>query len=177
MKQSRIYCISPPKVNIAGKITIMCFDKTGTLTEEGLDLYGIRSVGYSEQKRVLHFQDLITNVADLARGDQTLTESAIHDLNAVSRQSIYKHTKQDANKLILEIMASCHSLTRVQGELIGDPLEIKLLEATGWIFEDNDGSKYDDLVMAVVKPGDQQSQMSENPKALYKSVSEGTMPS
>ena len=26
----------------------MCFDKTGTLTEDGLDLYGVRAIGYSE---------------------------------------------------------------------------------------------------------------------------------
>lgn len=24
----------------------MCFDKTGTLTEEGLDIYGVRPVGF-----------------------------------------------------------------------------------------------------------------------------------
>ncbi len=41
---NEIFCISPPKVNIAGKVTVMCFDKTGTLTEEGLDLYGFRPV-------------------------------------------------------------------------------------------------------------------------------------
>jgi cation-transporting ATPase 13A3/4/5 len=26
----------------------MCFDKTGTLTEDGLDLYGVRTIGFSE---------------------------------------------------------------------------------------------------------------------------------
>ena len=45
MKKRQISCISPPQVNVAGKVTIMCFDKTGTLTEEGLDLFGIRTVG------------------------------------------------------------------------------------------------------------------------------------
>jgi len=29
-------------------------------------------------------------------------------------------------------MASCHSLARVNEELIGDPLEIKMFEASGW---------------------------------------------
>jgi len=44
LQKKHIYCISPNRINVAGKITIMCFDKTGTLTEEGLDLYGIRSI-------------------------------------------------------------------------------------------------------------------------------------
>eukprot|EP00026_Physarum_polycephalum_P000896 Phypoly_transcript_00897.p1 GENE.Phypoly_transcript_00897~~Phypoly_transcript_00897.p1 ORF type:complete len:1207 (+),score=214.54 Phypoly_transcript_00897:143-3763(+) len=42
LKKKKIFCISPPRVNMAGKINIMCFDKTGTLTEEGLDLMGVR---------------------------------------------------------------------------------------------------------------------------------------
>jgi cation-transporting P-type ATPase 13A2 len=46
LQKRKIFCICPPKVNICGKITVMCFDKTGTLTEEGLDLYGVRPVAY-----------------------------------------------------------------------------------------------------------------------------------
>jgi cation-transporting ATPase 13A3/4/5 len=45
LKKFGIYCISPPKVNVFGKIAFMCFDKTGTLTENNLGIYGIRPVG------------------------------------------------------------------------------------------------------------------------------------
>lgn len=38
----KIFCISPPRVNVAGQLKLICFDKTGTLTEEGLDLVGIK---------------------------------------------------------------------------------------------------------------------------------------
>ena len=41
LKKINIFCISPQRVNIAGKLNLMCFDKTGTLTEEGLDTYGV----------------------------------------------------------------------------------------------------------------------------------------
>lgn len=44
LKKKNIFCISPPKINISGKVNIMCFDKTGTLTEEGLDTFGVRAV-------------------------------------------------------------------------------------------------------------------------------------
>lgn len=30
------------RVNVAGKLDVVCFDKTGTLTEEGLDVLGVR---------------------------------------------------------------------------------------------------------------------------------------
>lgn len=36
LKKKRIYCISPPRVNVAGRVNLMVFDKTGTLTEDGL---------------------------------------------------------------------------------------------------------------------------------------------
>ena len=44
LKKSKIFCISPPRVNVSGMIQIMVFDKTGTLTEDGLQLMGIRGV-------------------------------------------------------------------------------------------------------------------------------------
>ena len=49
-------------------------------------------------------------------------------------------------------MASCHGLTRVKGDLIGDPLEVKMFEATGWVLVESDMDKYDELILAIVKP-------------------------
>ena len=42
LKSQKIFCISPPRVNLAGRITTFVFDKTGTLTEHGLSVHGIR---------------------------------------------------------------------------------------------------------------------------------------
>jgi cation-transporting ATPase 13A3/4/5 len=33
LRQRSIYCISPPRINMCGKLKLICFDKTGTLTE------------------------------------------------------------------------------------------------------------------------------------------------
>ncbi|XP_040278846.1 polyamine-transporting ATPase 13A2 isoform X1 [Bufo bufo] len=41
LKKKGIFCISPPRINVSGKIKMVCFDKTGTLTEEGLDVWGV----------------------------------------------------------------------------------------------------------------------------------------
>lgn len=30
-------------------------------------------------------------------------------------------------------MATCHSLTKIEGELSGDPLDLKMFAATGWV--------------------------------------------
>ena len=32
------------RVNVGGKLDIICFDKTGTLTEDGLDVLGVQAL-------------------------------------------------------------------------------------------------------------------------------------
>lgn len=52
-------------------------------------------------------------------------------------------------------LASCHSLTWIEGKLVGDPLDLKMFESTGWVLEEpevNDSSKYDLLGPSVVRP-------------------------
>ena len=44
LKQKKINCISPPRVNVCGRVNLMVFDKTGTLTEDGLTVFGFRGV-------------------------------------------------------------------------------------------------------------------------------------
>lgn len=36
LKKKLIYCISPPRMNVSGRVNVMVLDKTGTLTEDGL---------------------------------------------------------------------------------------------------------------------------------------------
>ena len=38
---------------------------------------------------------------------------------------------------MMEIMATCHGLAWVQNDMVGDPLEVKLFEATGWSLEES----------------------------------------
>jgi AAA+ superfamily predicted ATPase len=57
-------------------------------------------------------------------------------------------------------MASCQSLTYVDDEMIGDPLEMKMLQDTQWILKENLNSNsntnggQDDIVLAEVVPQD-----------------------
>lgn len=45
LKRKGVVCISPQKVNVAGKVTVFCFDKTGTLTEDTMSVYGVEEQG------------------------------------------------------------------------------------------------------------------------------------
>ena len=41
------------------------------------------------------------------------------------------------HEAVLHTMATCHSLRRVGNELLGDPLDLKMFEFTGWSFEES----------------------------------------
>ncbi|KAG5985473.1 hypothetical protein E4U55_000035 [Claviceps digitariae] len=138
LKNKQIYCISPQRVNVGGKIDIMCFDKTGTLTEDGLDVLGLRIA--SETDRT--FGDLLLRPAFLRKnptraGAGTAVQAALHT------------------------MATCHSLRVVDGDLVGDPLDQKMFEFTGWSFEegkqrfaDGENEELGGLTPSIARPPD-----------------------
>ena len=48
-------------------------------------------------------------------------------------------------KMLFYTMAACHSLRHVKGSIIGDPLDLKMFNYTGWTFEESDSpSGYQD---------------------------------
>ncbi|KAF8633276.1 hypothetical protein AX17_004451 [Amanita inopinata Kibby_2008] len=106
LRKSGIFCISPSRVNVSGKINVCCFDKTGTLTEDGLDILGIRAL----ERNVQRFGELIEDV---------------HDLPPCKDKATFLHA-----------MATCHSLKMVGGAVIGDPLDVKMFEFTKWNLEE-----------------------------------------
>ena len=44
--------------------------------------------------------------------------------------------------LIKQCMASCHSLTMIQGEFIGDPLDVKMFQHTGWHYSESGADNF-----------------------------------
>ncbi|XP_054716748.1 polyamine-transporting ATPase 13A3-like [Uloborus diversus] len=119
LKKQGIFCISPPRINIGGKLKLICFDKTGTLTEEGLDLWGIIPTTEGKFKELEHDATLLSD----------------HDPLKVA-------------------MGACHSLTVIENELRGDPLDLKMFLATKWELEEPgaDTTKFDLLNPTVIRP-------------------------
>jgi cation-transporting ATPase 13A2 len=111
LKKNQIFCISPQRVNVGGKLDIMCFDKTGTLTEDGLDVLGIRVVDRDSNS----FSEVVSEPGSL------------HAHQADSGTS-------NTLRAALHTMATCHSLRSVEDELVGDPLDLKMFEFTTWSY-------------------------------------------
>ena len=62
-------------------------------------------------------------------------------------------------KEIIHTMATCHSLRVVDDELLGDPLDVKMFQFTGWSYEESGNraseqanSKYDTIMPSIAKP-------------------------
>ncbi|KAH6626366.1 hypothetical protein B0J18DRAFT_424656 [Chaetomium sp. MPI-SDFR-AT-0129] len=136
LKAKQIFCISPQRVNVGGKLDLMCFDKTGTLTEEGLDILGVRVVSRTTNR----FTELFTQPDDLMSGHRRGTGELDAD--------------NQARNAALYTMATCHSLRTVDGEPVGDPLDLKMFEFTGWSFEEGnlDGANADDEEQGNLRP-------------------------
>ncbi|KAK3561806.1 hypothetical protein QTP86_014386 [Hemibagrus guttatus] len=92
----------------------------------------------------------------------TLTEDGL-DLWGVQRaeNSRFLHSEENAFKESLvkshfvACMATCHSLTKIEGQLSGDPLDLKMFEATGWILEEpteEETSLHERIMPTVVRP-------------------------
>ncbi|KAJ1355301.1 hypothetical protein KIN20_012642 [Parelaphostrongylus tenuis] len=132
LRKKEIFCISPSTVNTCGAINVCCFDKTGTLTEDGLDFHTLRAVTPGSE-----------------RASPTFTKE-ISVMNPAEFPS-------DAEMIIA--IATCHSLTKIHGELHGDPLDLILFNKTGWTLEEtvNGGEEhemelYDNVQPSLVKP-------------------------
>nr|XP_032608045.2 polyamine-transporting ATPase 13A2 isoform X2 [Taeniopygia guttata] len=135
LKKQGIFCISPPRINLCGKIRLVCFDKTGTLTQEGLDVWGVVPL---EQQRFL----------PMVREPRCLPAGAL-----------------------LYALATCHAVAPLRGQLVGDPVDLKMLESTGWRLEmmeeeeeEEEGElpaafrQFEVKVLAVVKPPPEEEQ-------------------
>jgi cation-transporting ATPase 13A3/4/5 len=60
---------------------------------------------------------------------------------------------------IIYTMATCHSLRVVHGEMIGDPLDVKMFQFTGWNYEEglhdvtqlDDGAEFASQAMSTAR--------------------------
>lgn len=130
LKRKGIYCISPRTINVSGSVNCVCFDKTGTLTEDGLDLMGVVQIT-AEVKDKLGKENMLEREVNV---DTPKEEKLFCKLER-------KTKTLDIHSKFVQGMATCHSLTTIDGKLSGDPIDVIMFEGTGWTLEETmDGS-------------------------------------
>ncbi|KAJ3072310.1 hypothetical protein HDU98_003819 [Podochytrium sp. JEL0797] len=82
LKKASIFCISPERINYAGRIDIFCWDKTGTLTTSNLFWSGVEK---SRESTFTGFRGSLRKDGD---GDMERAVAACHSLNQVNGELI-----------------------------------------------------------------------------------------
>ena len=155
LKKQNIMCIARDRVNSAGKVNILCFDKTGTLTEDHLDIYGYRPIKMKSKNQEFYFTDFIRNAS----------------INANEAYKYYKQKKslkdkskidknKDLNLFFVECLATCHCATYVNDKIIGDPVDVKMFESSGWTLHENNAEQEEktshNMISTFVRPGQEE---------------------
>uniref|UniRef100_A0A8C5UYT8 Polyamine-transporting ATPase 13A2 n=1 Tax=Microcebus murinus TaxID=30608 RepID=A0A8C5UYT8_MICMU len=136
LRTQGIFCIHPLRINLGGKLRLVCFDKTGTLTEDGLDVMGV--VPLKGQA----FLPLVPEPRRLPVGP------------------------------LLRALATCHTLSRLQDTAVGDPMDLKMVESTGWVLQEEPAtdSAFGAQVLAVMRPPLREPQLQGTEPAMPVSV-------
>lgn len=131
LKQKNIFCISPQRINVCGKLKLVCFDKTGTLTEDGLTMYGCVE----------------------CRDGQFV------DVHPQEPKTFNIYTS------LVQTLATCHSLTTINGTLNGDPLDIEMFRSINWVLIEpgQEHTRFDNLAPTIVKPKSEDDNGSTSP--------------
>ncbi|KAF1757970.1 hypothetical protein GCK72_014428 [Caenorhabditis remanei] len=144
LKKKQIFCISPSTINTCGAINVVCFDKTGTLTEDGLDFHVVRPVKKTKES---------TGEENTATGPDV-----IDFMEEMTELTSREGLPYDGD--LVKAIATCHSLTRINGVLHGDPLDLILFQKTGWTMEEGEGDieeetlRFDNVQPSIIKPSD-----------------------
>ncbi|GAA5815595.1 hypothetical protein MFLAVUS_009107 [Mucor flavus] len=120
LRKKNIFCVDLPRILMAGKIQLFCFDKTGTLTKEGLEFFGAQPVADSN--------DIVDN----------------RKRNDVPNFAQHEETMEEIPHLMQTGIATCHAVTTLNGQFIGNPVDIEMFKASKWTL--NDHSDYVDTL-------------------------------
>jgi len=125
LQAKQILCVRSSCVSRAAWLRVICFDKTGTLTEEGLDIRALRfptATAVSDQSAV-------------KENSEKTGKKSNKNLSLVAFAKVW-NAATDARgawpRDVERVMAACHSLSRVSGEIVGDEVDIRLFELSGW---------------------------------------------
>ncbi|XP_007440981.1 cation-transporting ATPase 13A2 [Python bivittatus] len=103
LKRQGIFCVSPQRIDLCGKVRLVCFDKTGTLTADGMDVWGVVPQANNS------FLPIVRELRRLTDGP------------------------------LLRCLATCHTLSLFGDQPVGDPVDLRVLESTGWSLVETEG--------------------------------------
>ena len=138
-------------------MNILCFDKTGTLTEDHLDIYGYRPVKMKNKNKnqEFYFTDF-TNKAIINANEAY----NYYKQKKTEKEKSKKDKNKDLNLFFVECLATCHCATYVNDKIIGDPVDVKMFESSGWTLHENNAEQEEktshNMISTFVRPGQEE---------------------
>jgi cation-transporting ATPase 13A2 len=138
IKRKGIICINRERLNRVGRIELVCFDKTGTLTEDVLNISGFKFSSWHQGN--FYLDNMITDLGHIQ--DDTYNH--------------YKNKKltktQELKMSYMELLATCHSITKIGENLLGDPIDVQMFEKSNWVLKENNSDEASTLTHTSVIP-------------------------
>ena len=98
-----------------------------------IDVAGSIDVVCFDKTGTLTEDEMVFKYAAINDESQRLVSKEVIDLKTV-----------DPRKPVIIGVSSCHTLTRIDGEVVGDPMDLKLFQNSGWTFcESGSGAAFD----------------------------------
>lgn len=143
LKDKGIRCVSRERISDIGKVDLICLDKTGTLTEEELEITRFRRTKL--ESNLFLFNNSQESIRETIKEAFTYYKERIH---GAFREKISK--SKELKLMFAECVASCHNISKVNDQLIGDPIDLEMFKASGWTFVET--NEDDTLIQSSVRP-------------------------
>lgn len=123
LSRGLVFCTEPFRIAYAGKLDVICFDKTGTITKDKMILRGVSLP--LRAHAAISLPDIVNNVN---------TSHNMSTFNEETSDSTPTDIMQPAVccDIVRCVMAACHSLFISNGKILGDPMEVAAMEASGF---------------------------------------------
>merc|ERR1740130_9951 len=123
-----IFCTEPFRVPLAGKVQHCLFDKTGTLTTDQLIAVGVVNNTHGRSCAASSSSSALVK----RKGGPTKAKGGI----SAKARALGLVPTPEATTDAAMVLSACHSLVIVQGQLMGDPIELSALMGVRWNYDD-----------------------------------------
>jgi len=132
LEQKQVLCVNPKRIAIAGKIHVFMFDKTGTLTKQGLDFLGVRTLAGSSSSSSSSSSSGSSSSSSSSSGGGSSGSSSSGSSDSKAFVAGMQQAKATTETLMGQTLATCHAVTKMGAQLVGNQVEVKMLEASGF---------------------------------------------
>ncbi len=154
LKDADIFCIARERVNVLGKVNIICFDKTGTLTEDEFELFGYQFTmpNFDNDKNInLNKKNNDNSFDDDSDIILSKVEVSSKILNKI-HQSFWRNYLMNNNEnyqenpryniiYFTECLGCCHGIDKFEDQYLGDSIDKKMFCSVKWMIQNEENKE------------------------------------